>query len=96
MSYHNGPKIVNDGLIVCVDANNTKSYPGSGTSAYNMVSSSNIFSFGGNLSWQSGTPSYFASDGTNDGLETPHSSNCHREFHNPEMSTNELKKLIKT
>lgn len=75
MSYNNGPKIVNDGLIVCVDANNTKSYPGSGTSAYNMVGSSNTFSFGGNLSWQSGTPSYFASDGTNDGLETPHSSN---------------------
>lgn len=31
MSYNNGPKIVTDGLVLCLDANNVKSYPGSGT-----------------------------------------------------------------
>ena len=29
--YANGPKIVTDGLVLCLDAGNPKSYPGSGT-----------------------------------------------------------------
>lgn len=29
--YSNGPKIVTDGLVLCLDAGNSKSYPGSGT-----------------------------------------------------------------
>ena len=33
-----GPQIKTDGLIVCLDANNTKSYPGSGTAWYNLAS----------------------------------------------------------
>lgn len=31
MAYINGPKIVTDGLVLVLDAGNTKSYPGSGT-----------------------------------------------------------------
>lgn len=31
MSYINGPKIVTDGLVLCLDAGNPKSYAGSGT-----------------------------------------------------------------
>jgi hypothetical protein len=31
MSYHNGPRIVTDGLILYLDAGNSKSYPGSGS-----------------------------------------------------------------
>ena len=31
MSNYYGPRIVTDGLIACLDAANTKSYPGSGT-----------------------------------------------------------------
>ena len=31
MSYSNGPKIVTDGLVLCLDAGNSKSYPGTGT-----------------------------------------------------------------
>ena len=37
MSYANGPKIVTDGLVLCLDAANRKSYPGSGT-AWNDLS----------------------------------------------------------
>ena len=33
-----GPQIKTDGLIVCLDANNTKSYPGAGTAWYNLAS----------------------------------------------------------
>jgi hypothetical protein len=31
MAYQNGPKIVADGLVLCLDAGNPKSYTGSGT-----------------------------------------------------------------
>jgi hypothetical protein len=31
MAYQNGPKIVTDSLVMCLDAGNPKSYPGSGT-----------------------------------------------------------------
>lgn len=31
MSYSNGPKIIQSGLVMCLDAGNTKSYAGSGT-----------------------------------------------------------------
>jgi len=31
MSVYAGPEIVNDGLVLCLDAGNAKSYPGSGT-----------------------------------------------------------------
>ena len=31
MSYSNGPRIATDGLVLCLDAGNSKSYSGSGT-----------------------------------------------------------------
>ena len=31
MACHGGPDIVEDNLVLCLDAANTKSYPGSGT-----------------------------------------------------------------
>lgn len=31
MSYHNGPRVVTEGLVLYVDAGNRKSYPGNGT-----------------------------------------------------------------
>ena len=31
MSAYSGPEIVNDGLVLCLDAANFKSYPGTGT-----------------------------------------------------------------
>lgn len=31
MAYRNGPKIITDGLVLCLDAAGTKSYPGNGT-----------------------------------------------------------------
>lgn len=39
MAYRNGPKIVTDGLVLCLDAAGTKSYPGTGT-AFNDLSGS--------------------------------------------------------
>lgn len=39
MAYRNGPKIVTDGLVLCLDAAGTKSYPRSGSIWYNVASS---------------------------------------------------------
>ena len=36
MAGSNGPKIVRDGLILCLDAADRKSYPGSGTVWYDL------------------------------------------------------------
>jgi hypothetical protein len=39
MAYQNGPKIVADNLVFCLDAGNSKSYPGSGTTWTNLTRS---------------------------------------------------------
>lgn len=53
MSYHNGPKIVNDGLICYLDAGNSRSYSGSGTTVYDLSGNGNDFTIQGNVSWSS-------------------------------------------
>lgn len=59
MSYTNGPKIVSDRLVLCLDAGNRKSYPSSGTSWSDLSGNGNngtltngptfTGSFGGNI-----------------------------------------------
>ena len=44
MSYKHGPKIVTNGLVLCLDAGNTKSYPGIGTSWRDISGNGNHFS----------------------------------------------------
>lgn len=41
MAIYAGPEIVNDGLVLHLDAANTRSYPGSGTSWNDLVSNNN-------------------------------------------------------
>lgn len=36
MAYNNGPRIVTDGLVLCLDAANRDSYPGSGSTWYDL------------------------------------------------------------
>jgi len=36
MAYHNNPRIVTDGLVLCLDANSKRSYPGSGVTWYDL------------------------------------------------------------
>lgn len=42
MAASSGPDIIDDGLILCVDAKNTKSYPGSGTTWTNLAGSTDM------------------------------------------------------
>jgi len=41
MSFHHSPKIVTNGLVLCLDAGNRKSYPGSGTVWTDLSNSGN-------------------------------------------------------
>jgi hypothetical protein len=41
MGLNHSPRIVTNGLVVCFDANNPKSYPGTGNTLYNLVNSNN-------------------------------------------------------
>ena len=43
MSYRTGPKIVTDGLVLCLDAGDRNSYPGSGSTWYDLSGNNNHF-----------------------------------------------------
>ncbi len=69
MSYHNNPRIVTDGLALCLDANAERSYSGSGTTWYDLSGNG----YNGALT---NTPTYNSSgyfnlDGTDDYIPIP-------------------------
>ena len=37
MAFHNNPRVSTDGLVCCLDANNAKSYPGSGNDWFDLT-----------------------------------------------------------
>ncbi len=41
MAYNTGPKIVTDGLVLCLDAADRNSYPGTGTTVTDLSGNSN-------------------------------------------------------
>ena len=41
MAYQNSPRIITDSLVLCLDAGNRKSYPGSGTSWLDLTRNNN-------------------------------------------------------
>ncbi len=43
MAYNNGPKISTTGLVLCLDPGNPKSYPGTGTTVYDLSGNQNNF-----------------------------------------------------
>jgi hypothetical protein len=49
MSLHHSPRIVINGLVLCLDAANTKSYPGSGTTWTDISGNGNHFTLNGSL-----------------------------------------------
>ena len=46
MAYNTGPKIVTDGLVLCLDAADRNSYPGSGNTWYDLSGTGNNGTFG--------------------------------------------------
>jgi hypothetical protein len=66
MSLVHGPLISTSGLVWCIDAENTKSYPGSGTTVYDITSKQPSTSMSGGPTYTRGLPSYWTFDGVDD------------------------------
>jgi len=66
MSLGHGSSIVRDGLVLHLDAANPKSYPGSGTSWFNLSSSTYTGSLINGVAFSSDNNGIFNFDGTND------------------------------
>jgi hypothetical protein len=64
MSNQYGPRIVTDGLVLHLDAANRKSYPGSGSTWYDLSGNGNNFTLTNGASYN--TNGYFTTDGVND------------------------------
>ena len=63
MAYHNNPRIVTDGLVLCLDANAKRSYSGSGSTWYDSTTNGNNATIV-NATYNSN--GYFTFDGTGD------------------------------
>ena len=77
MAHHHSPKIVTDGLVLMLDAANPKSYPGSGTTWYDL--SGNNFDFtldGSGITWNSAGYFSLADGGASYGSTITASSSC--------------------
>ena len=76
MGAYAGPEIKEDGLVLALDAGNTKSYPGSGTTWYDLSGSGNTGTLtnmnGDNLN--SANSGSFTFDGTNEYVDCGNSS----------------------
>jgi hypothetical protein len=70
MSYSNGPRIVTDGLVLCLDAGNSKSYPGSGGTWYDLSGNNNNGTINGSPTFTSG---YFDITGDTTYVSIPNS-----------------------
>ena len=72
MAAVSGPNVVEDGLVLSLDAGNTKSYPGSGTSWTDLIGS-NYGTIDGSTH-NSGDGGSFVFDGTNDNVKIPYTA----------------------
>lgn len=66
MSYHNGPRIVSNGLVLYLDAGSTKSYPGSGTAWTDLSGNNNNGTLVNGPSYSSSNKGGIVFDGVND------------------------------
>ena len=66
MAYHNGPTSVRDGLILCLDAANSKSYPGSGTTWTDLSENARTATLTSGPTFSSANGGSILFDGTDD------------------------------
>ena len=66
MGVFNGPNISTDNLVLCVDAGNTKSYPGTGTSWVDLSDQGNNGTLTNGPTFSSSDGGSIVFDGTND------------------------------
>jgi len=75
MGLDHSPIIVTDGLSVYLDAGNTRSYSGSGTTVYDLSGSGNTSALTNGPTYSSSNLGYFVLDGTNDYINVNSLSN---------------------
>jgi hypothetical protein len=66
MGYSYGPSIVKDGMVLCLDAGNRKSYAGSGTSWVDLTGNNNNGTLTNGPTFNSSNNGSIVLDGTND------------------------------
>jgi len=69
MAQNYGPRIVQNGLVLNLDAGDVNSYPGSGTTWYDTSGGNRHFTLVNSPTWNSG--GYFVLDGTDDYMTGP-------------------------
>jgi hypothetical protein len=74
MSVAGGPDLIQDGLVLCLDAANTKSYPGSGTAWTDLSGNGNNATTSGGPTFSSANGGGIIFDATNDYAAIPNSS----------------------
>jgi hypothetical protein len=79
MAYRNGPKIVTDGLVLCLDAAIGKSYPGSGNTWYDLSEDKRNGTIS-NATYNSMNRGVIAFDGSSDKVEGTLASGLNAPF----------------
>jgi hypothetical protein len=75
MSINYNPRIVTDGLVLCLDAGNTKSYLGTGTTWTDISRNGNNGTLTNGPTFDSANGGSLVFDGTNDKIVVPYNSN---------------------
>ena len=78
MATAGGPDIIEDGLVLALDAANTKSYPGSGTTWYDLSGNGNNGTLTNGPTFDSGNQGSIDFDGTNDYVNIGIDKSCNR------------------
>jgi hypothetical protein len=71
MALQHSPSIVTNGLVFCVDAGNPRSYPGSGTTWFDISGNSFNSTLTNGPTYTSGVNGYFTFDGVDDFSSVP-------------------------
>jgi hypothetical protein len=75
MAFGNGPRIVTDGLVLSLDASDTNSYPGSGTTWRDLSGRNNNCSLVNGAAFNTTNGSGISLDGVNDIISVPKTLN---------------------
>ena len=75
MALSHNPKIVTDGLVLCLDAANPKSYSGSGTTWKDLSGNGNNGTLVNGVGYNSGNGGSLSFDGVNDYVDTSFTDN---------------------
>lgn len=66
MGLHHSPSVVIDGLVLCYDVANPRSYPGSGTTVYDISGNGYHGTFSGGVAYSSANSGSLSFDGVDD------------------------------